>query len=149
MDCAEISSPSAVSATSWQARAAVLEQSGLPSEWAETVARLLIGPPPRGFDHSRWSRAVDGAVIFAEQWSGRAFALGWSADEAFGLDKIAPASRHDRKGLAWLLADGRRVTAIDAQGADIITAQGSRQRFYRMSDGAAQPEKGQIHGPRM
>jgi hypothetical protein len=39
--------------------------------------------------------------------------------------------RNDRKGVAWFLADGRRVVALDETGADIVTQQGSRQRFYR------------------
>jgi hypothetical protein len=120
------------SVQAWQACASSLEHDvGLPHELAEPFARLLCGAPPRGFEPHRWARVVEGASIFAEQWADQALRLGWSAEDVFGLDDIAPATRYDRKGLAWFLADGRRVIALDAGGADIETDRGVRQRFYR------------------
>ncbi len=127
----------------WRARAASLEQNaGLPREWAGPFARLLCGAPPRGFEPHRWGSVVEGASILADQWAAQARALGWSAEEIFGLDEIEPARRQDRKGVAWFLADGRRVVAIDVGGADIETARGVKQRFYRMNETISQPEKG-------
>ena len=118
----------------WRARAASLEAAGLPIEWAEPFARLLCGAPPRGFEPSRWASVAEGALGFAEEWATRAFALGWTAEQTFGLDEIEPDRRHDRKGVVWLLTDGKRVVALDAGGADIETARGVRQRFYRMDE---------------
>ncbi len=121
-----------VSVPSWRARSASLEHdAGLPHEWAEPLARLLCRAPPRGFEPHRWASVVEGASIFAEQWAAKACALGWSAENVFGLDEIAPAARHDRKGVGWLLPDGKRVVSLDAAGADIETARGVKQRFYR------------------
>lgn len=117
---------------SWQVRAASLEHDdGLPYEWCEPFAKLLCGGPPRGFDHAYWLRVLPGANAFADEWAAHAHALGWAPEEAFGLDKLKPAARHDRKGLAWLLSDNARVLALDERGADIVTQQGSKQRFYR------------------
>lgn len=123
--------PPAPAAEQWQARAAILERAGIPSEWAELFAKLLCGPPPGDFDQAYWSRVVKGATIFADEWTVAAYRAGWRAEEIFGLDEIKPAARHDRKGLAWFLSDGACVVALDAKGADIVTRQGSRQRFYR------------------
>ncbi len=93
---------------SWRARAASLEHdSGLTHGWREPFAKLLCGAPPGDYDAGYWERTLAGASIFAEQWAVHALHLGWSAEEVFGLDDIAPAARHDRKGLAWFLADGR------------------------------------------
>jgi hypothetical protein len=115
----------------WRARAASLEHdAGLPHEWAEPFAKLLCGGPPRGFDPDYWEHSVKGASIFARQWAAQALALGWTAGEVFGLDDIAPGRRHDKKGLAWLLPDGKHVVALDAGGADIETARGVKQRFF-------------------
>ena len=117
---------------SWQARAAFLEQDfGLQREWAEPFARLLCGGSPGDFDPAYWSRTLPGASTFSEQWAAQAYALGWPAEDVFGLDDVAPARRHDSKGVAWLLPDGKRVVALDAGGADIETARGVKQRFYR------------------
>jgi hypothetical protein len=122
-------------ALAWQTRAASLEQdAGLPREWAEPLARLLCAAPPLGFEPHRWAHVVEGASIFADQWAAQAFVLGWPAEEIFGLDEIEPAARHDRKGVVWLLTDGKRVVALDAGGADIETARGVKQRFYRINE---------------
>lgn len=115
----------------WQVRVDPLEVAGLPSEWAEPFARLLVGPPPGDFDQAYWSRVVEGANVFADTWAAQAHRLGWTAEDVFGLDEIKPAARHDHKGIAWLLGDCARVIALDVDGADIVTSQGSKQRFYR------------------
>jgi hypothetical protein len=123
-------------AASWKARADALVATGLPSEWAEPFAKLLRGPPPGDFDHTYWARGLPGANLFADEWAAHAHTLGWTSREVFGLDELKPAARHDRKGVAWLLTDGARVVALDESGADIITKQRSRQRFYRRLSGA-------------
>lgn len=128
--CDDQSTP-ASSIEPWQTRFAILERAGLPPAWAEPFAKLLCGPPPGDFDHAFWSRVVKGATIFAELWAVAAYRARWKAADTFGLDEIKPAARHDHKGVAWFLADGRRVVALDETGADIVTRQGSRQRFYR------------------
>jgi hypothetical protein len=119
------------STVDWEERAAHLEyDAGVPRSWAEPFARLLCSDPPGDFDPVRWRRVVDAGLIFADKWAADAYRLGWTADDVFGLHPVAPAARHDCKGIAWLLDRGR-VVAIDVAGADIVTAQGSKQRFYR------------------
>ncbi len=117
--------------TTWQARAEALEAAGLPPGWAKPFAKLLCGPPPGDFDHTYWARGLPGANLFADAWAAQAHRLEWTAGEVFGLDELKPAARHDLKGVAWLLTDGARVVALDERGADIVTQQGSKQRFYR------------------
>jgi hypothetical protein len=117
-----------------EARAAHLEfDAGLPRSWAEPFARLLCSGPPGDFDPVRWQKVVDGGLKFADQWGAKAYQLGWAAEDIFGLHPLAPAARNDFKGIAWLLDRGR-VVAIDADGADIVTTQGSKQRFCRKAN---------------
>ncbi len=100
-------------ALAWQPRAISLERdAGFPYEGAEPFAKLLCGEPPGDYDAGYWERALEGAVIFAPQWAAVAYRAGWSLESVFGLDDIAPARRHDRKGLAWLLTDGKHVVAL-------------------------------------
>jgi hypothetical protein len=108
---------------------------------AEPFARLLCSGPPGDFDTVRWQKVTDAALIFCDQWAAKAHALGWKLDEVIGMDPIAPAARHDRRGLALLLERGARVVAIDSDGADVLTAQGSKQRFYRNVKASAEGAK--------
>jgi hypothetical protein len=121
-----------------EARAAALEASDLPHEWADPFAHLLCGPPPGDFDDAYWARVLLGANIFASEWAAKACALGWTAKEVFGLDGMTPAVRNDMKGLAWLLVGGARVVTLNQDGADIITNQSSLLRYYRRACGAIQ-----------
>jgi len=116
----------------WEECAAHLEyDAGLPRAWAEHFARLIVGEAPGDFSPTRWQAALDGALRFADRWAKEAHRLGWDASEVFGLDDEAPATRIDHRGLAWLLGHGGEVVALDRDGAEIRTAQGGRQRFYR------------------
>jgi hypothetical protein len=129
---AALSEPDLAVVETWEERAAHLEyDAGLPRSWAEPFAKILCGIAPGDFDEGRWRRVIDGGMIFADAWAAKAFALGWRPEDVFGLHPFAPAARSDVKGLAWLLADGSRVVAIDAEGADILAPSGARQRFYR------------------
>lgn len=119
-------------------RAAVMEyEAGMPRAWADAFATIVHGPNRFADNPARWQSVVDGALVFADQWAGKAHSLGWTVDELFGLDPVAPAARLDHRGLAFLLGNGSRVVAIDRDGADIITGQGSRQRYYRQRARAA------------
>ncbi len=104
---------------------------GLPREWAEPFARLLCDTAPGNFDVANWARLQPGANHVANEWAAKAHALGWRAEEVFGLDDVAPAARWDRKGIAWLIDTGQCVVALDEDGADIVTKTGARLRFYR------------------
>lgn len=113
-------------------RAAHFEHdAGFPREWADAFAKIVDGPVPGDFDAARWRAIVDGALVFADQWATEAHRLGWTVEEVFGLDKVAPNARLDQRGLAWLLGDGSTVAELDEQGADILTRRGARLRFYR------------------
>ena len=79
------------------------------------------------FKHFKQIQTAKGADIFARVWAAKAKRLGWAEDELFGLHP----TRVDRRGLAFLLHAGDRVVALDEDGADILTASGARQRFYR------------------
>jgi hypothetical protein len=117
----------------WEERAALLEyDAGMPRPWVEPVARLLCSGPPGDYDPVRWQKVTDATLRFLDQWAAVAYALSWQLEEIIGMDPVASAARHDRKGLALLLERGSRVVAIDADGADIMTAQGSQQRYYRV-----------------
>lgn len=124
--------PKVVLASDFEERAAILEyDAGLPRTWAEHFARQLVKGPPGDFSPTRWQAAIDGALMFADQWATEAHRLGWRVEDAFGMHPTAPAARYDCRGLAWLLGDGSRVLAIDSKGAEMAGRSGSKQRFYR------------------
>jgi hypothetical protein len=95
------------------------------------ILELSNSSAPGDYGDARWRETLAGMEAFCAQWAGRAGALGWHGEELFSLDPIAPAARHDKRGLALSLCGGARVEAIDSEGADIRTAGGSRLRFYR------------------
>jgi hypothetical protein len=83
-----------------------------------------------------WQRAVDDGRRFIVQWGEQAEALGWIAEDLFGLqdppEQPGPnyrrLSRYDVIGLIWLL-HGRPVVALTADRAVIDRVDGPT--FYR------------------
>lgn len=119
-------------------RSAIMEHdAGMPREWADAFAAIVHGPVRFPEHPAQWQSVLDGALMFADRWAGKAHSLGWTVDELFGLDPVAPASRLDHRGLAFLLANGSQVVAIDKDGADIRTGRGARHRYYRQRRSAA------------
>jgi hypothetical protein len=80
----------------------------------------------------RWQQTVEDARRFIAVWGEQAAALGWTADDLFGLapipDRPKPRferlSRYDLTGLVWLLR-GRCVIALTEITAVIETATGT------------------------
>ena len=116
----------------YEERAAILEyEAGWPRGWAEYFARQIVNGPPGDFSPVRWQQALDGALMFADEWVHKAIAAGWTPQDVFGLHPTHPAARLDHRGVGWLLGDGSRVVALDAKGADIKTPPGGHSRFLR------------------
>jgi hypothetical protein len=65
-----------------------------------------------------WRQAVDDACRFAEKWGRQAVALGWTEENVIGL--------------IWSL-QGRRVVAMTARRAAIMSASGAVTFYRRMS----------------
>jgi hypothetical protein len=78
-----------------------------------------------------WQHAVDDGRRLIIQWGEQAEALGWTADDLFGLhdpperpaSNYRRLSRYDATGLIWLL-HGRPIVALNAERAVIGTANG-------------------------
>jgi hypothetical protein len=85
-----------------------------------------------------WRQAIDDGRQFLGRWGEHAEALGWRADDIFGLhdppEQPGPTyrrlSRYDGMGLIWLL-HGRPVVALTATAA-VIGREGG-PTFYRRS----------------
>jgi hypothetical protein len=105
--------------------AIAIELGGIPTIYAPEFARLQAHPPaevPRG----RWDQFVNDAGLFFDQWGKQAEALGWRADELFGLHPDAPMARYDRMGLIWML---RGETVLDI--SDTAARLSGGLTFYR------------------
>jgi hypothetical protein len=87
-----------------------------------------------------WQQAVADGRKFLIQWGEQAEALGWTAQDLFGLhdpyespEPLAAnyrrLSRYDATGLIWFL-HGRPIVALDADSAVIGTA-GGQLTFHR------------------
>jgi hypothetical protein len=93
---------------------------------------------PDHIDAGRWHRAVEDGRRFLAAWGDQAVALGWTADDLFGLhDPPTPPhpsyrrlSRLDQAGLMWLVR-GRQVIAITAGVAVIAISNGGSLSFYK------------------
>jgi hypothetical protein len=87
-----------------------------------------------------WQHAVADGRRFIVQWGEQAEALGWTAEDLFGLhdppEQPGPSyrrlSRYDVIGLIWLL-HGRPVVALTADRAVIGRVDGPT--FYRRPQG--------------
>jgi hypothetical protein len=71
--------------------------------------------------------------VFLGTWARQADALGWSAEDLFGLDPVAPMTRYDTMGLIWSL-QGCPVVALTSDAATIQMPTGNHLRFYRRAE---------------
>jgi hypothetical protein len=91
-------------------RAAVIaEGAKVPLDWARGFAKLESLPPPVGVELPEWLAVVSAAGRFLDQWGAQAAALGWTAEELFGLDPASPLNRLDPHGAAFFLAGANVV----------------------------------------
>jgi hypothetical protein len=96
--------------------AIAIELGSVPTVYASGFARLQAQPPPE-VPCNRWDQFINDAGLFFDRRGGKqAEALGWRADELFGLDPVAPMARYDRMGLIWMLK-GERVVGLTATTA--------------------------------
>jgi hypothetical protein len=86
----------------------------------------------------RWLQAISDAEAFLAVWGAQACALGWNAEELFGLHPVptlpAPSfqrlSRYDAMGLVWLL-HSRPVITLTATEAVIRATSGATVTYRR------------------
>ena len=115
--------------TEFDERAAIAEFDGeMPREWAEGLARLCTMPRPSNVSARRWGQAVDAAGWFADKWSAKASAMGWTALDIFGVDRLKPEAALNTAGLVRLFRD-RRIVAISEDAVIVETVNGVRQSF--------------------
>jgi hypothetical protein len=113
------------------------QQNVPPGPFAEDYANLLANCPDDVPEDS-WHRAIEDSRTFLAQWGNQADALGWTADDLFGLHvpttKPHPSyrrlSRYDCTGLIWLL-QGLPVVALKADTAAIENPTGSITVYRR------------------
>ena len=103
---------------------------GLPSEWAEGIARLQTMSPPANVPPRRWEQFIDAAARFADRWAAKAAALGWGPVDIWGCHRDKPYERIDCAGLLWLL-NGNEIVAMTTGTATVRTRTGAIQTFRR------------------
>ena len=96
---------------------------------AQALRTLKARRPERIGDH-RWRQAAEDGRAFLARWGDQAQALGWTADDLFGLHPVAPLARYDVMGLAWLIR-GRAVVALTENSAVIEHPNASRTVYRR------------------
>jgi hypothetical protein len=101
---------------------------------------------PEFVEVDRWQQAAEDGRQFLASWGERADALGWTAQELFGLHPV-PAkphpsfqrlARYDSTGLVWLL-HGRPVVGMTAESAVIRTASGGTVIYRKNNKPALGP----------
>ena len=94
---------------------AAINSETCPAPYADTFARLNHQKPITVSD-AQWSRALDDAGRFLDEWGAEAAAMQWSAGELFDIPREGKPG-----GILWQLKGER----VDALGADHV----------RLSDG--------------
>ena len=101
---------------------------------------------PDYIEPARWQQCIADASRFLASWDDKALALGWTAQELFGLHE-SPAkphpsygrlSRYDCTGLLWLL-QGRHVIALTATTAAILGDTGNVTTYRKLRKPALGP----------
>jgi hypothetical protein len=113
-------------------RAAIIEHDGgAPRAWAEALARLNPSNAPADVPVQRWVAFLDDCGRFVDHgWAARAAVLGWGPLDLFGCDRERPLTRHDHKGLLWLV-NGGNIIELHRDQAIIETKTSARQRYER------------------
>jgi hypothetical protein len=62
-------------------------------------------------------------------WGAKALELGWTGEDLFGLDPVAPMARYDAIGLVWLLRGREHVSELTATHARLSGG----NTFYRQA----------------
>jgi len=97
------------------------------------LAELSPEDPPCDVPHTHWAIFINDSLHFlGSGWPDRAVALGWSALDLFGCDRVKPWARIESMGLLWLL-NGERVLAFSADAAAISTPTGGSVTFRKVS----------------
>ncbi len=110
---------------------------GVPEEWVQGVADLLVMPPHQDWHENDWRTLQDDARRFLKEWAGQAHHLGWTALDLFGVHPTAPAARFDCMGLVPLLR-GRAVSALTKDSAAIKAASGGSLTFRKRTSPPAE-----------
>jgi hypothetical protein len=83
----------------------------------ELYPRMFWGPASVPLERIRlFERDAD---TFLRAWGSKALELGWTGEELFGLDPVAPMARYDGMGLIWLLKGREQVTELTATHAKL------------------------------
>ena len=110
------------------------------------VFGALCDKCPEHVEPARWQEAVEGGRQFLASWGDQAHALGWTAQELFGLHPVPGKahasfdrlSRDDLTGLVWLLRS-RVVVKMTADSAAIRTASGRTLMYSKNNNPALGP----------
>jgi hypothetical protein len=114
------------------------DETSNPLSFTQALDRLERRCPDH-IEAERWRQCLADAQRFLVTWGDKAVALGWTANELFGLHepptKPHPAysrlSRYDCTGLLWLLR-GRRVIALTNTTAAIECASGNVVTYRKL-----------------
>ncbi len=103
---------------------------GVPEEWVQGVADLMVMPPHPDWKDGDWHTLKDDARRFLQEWASQARRLGWESADLFGVHPTKPTVRFDCMGLVPLLR-GRAVLALTDDSAAIKTASGGSLTFRK------------------
>jgi hypothetical protein len=128
----ELEIPNPVTAVTAVTSGKTISPSDLTIVAGAALAQLRPDDPPCDIPHPRWATFIDDSGrLLASGWVDRAVALGWTALDLFGCDRIKPYARIDRMGLLWLL-HGQDLLALSADAAAISTPAGSSLTFRKI-----------------
>jgi hypothetical protein len=100
---------------------------------------LLRLPKWRRQPDSPPTAMLDAMGRFASQHVVEAVRLGWTAEDLFGLNPYAPATRYDGRGVATMLSEGERVVELTSDAIIIEKPSGAKVSFQRNNGAPSVP----------
>ena len=85
--------------------------------------------------------AMTAMAFINDGWADRALTLGWTMNELFGVDALAPWARLDRLGAAYL---AKNIVAVTDRTMTLNASQGSRLTLRRNQKRAGQAYPWQV-----
>jgi hypothetical protein len=113
--------------------AIIADNAGVPQQWVDGYTRLRAMPTPEGITERDWQAMIDGAGRLLGQWGGKLSATGWTAEDIFGIHRVAPIGRLDLAGLARFLIRFEVVDLTD-EHAILMNDRGARHAYRRRRD---------------
>ena len=109
----------------------------LPFEWADAVVKLRSIERPQMISQSSWLEIKSACTqLYMDDFALLKLIInnGWSLEDVYGCNKVAPFVRVDCMGLLLLLHQGDEVVGVNKERIKVLKKSGSKLAFSKRLD---------------